>query len=170
MFCRSMLLAVVGLFLSGCVVYDYDGYSGYPRYYYRGDYLIHLYDGPPVFYPYYLSDHRRFDRHRHDFRRFDHRMDHRFDRRFDDRMDHRFDRRFDDRMDHRFDRRFDNRMDHRFDRRFDRRFDNFHERRHNFTPRLRTWGQNDRQQFQVQPGYMVQLRDNRSGWSLKSRY
>ena len=165
---RSIFLAVLSLTLSGCAVYDYDydGYRGYPRYYDDDDYRVYNhYDrtGPT----YYIADHRRHDNFRNDNFRHDRRFD---DRRNDFQMHkHRFDRRFDD-------RNFKFHHDRRFQ---DPRFDNYQERRHDYTPRLRTWGRNDvqpnnRQHYRVQPGYEARphynpRHNNRSDWSMGNR-
>ncbi|WP_137819836.1 hypothetical protein [Pseudomonas sp. 2FG] len=78
MFCRSMLLAVLSLFLSGCAVYDYDydDDRSYPRYSdgghnYGGGYNVQRHDGyrSPRYYDY---DTRRYDTRRYDGRRYDH--------------------------------------------------------------------------------------------------
>ncbi|MFZ6049241.1 hypothetical protein ACFW0H_24365 [Pseudomonas sp. CR3202] len=170
MYYRSIFLAVLSLTLSGCAVYDYDdyGYRGYPRYYDDDDYRVYRhYDRTPS--TYYIVDHRRHDDFHNDkFRDDDFRGDRRFDpHRQDFKMHkHRFDRRFDD-----------NNFRFHHDRRFQApRFDDYQERRHDYTPRLRTWGRNDmdmRQQYRVQPGYEARphhpRHNNRSSWSMGNR-
>ncbi|WP_147411144.1 hypothetical protein [Pseudomonas cavernicola] len=78
MFCRSMLLAVLSLFVGGCAVYDYDDDRSYPRYYsggygghnYSNGYNVRRYDVYPS--PrYYDYGNRRYDSRSHDVRRYD---------------------------------------------------------------------------------------------------
>ena len=166
---RSFFLAVLSLALGGCAVYDYDNDYYGRRYYDDDDYRVYNhYDRPDA--TYYIVDHRRHDGFRHDkFRNDNFRHDRRFDGRRNDFRMHK----------HRFDRRFDDRKFHH-DRRFhDQRYDNYQERRHDYTPRLRTWGRNDvqpnnRQHYRVQPGYEARphynpRHNNRSDWSMGNR-
>lgn len=184
---RTFFLAVLSLTLGGCAVYDYDN-DYYGRRYYDGDdYRVHRYyhDAPRT--TYRIVDQRYDDRYYE--RRYYDRRD--YDRRYyDGRKDYRPDK-------HRYDKRYyDNDRKYRHDRRYYQpRYDNYQERRHDYTPRLQTWGRNNvqpgyrpptnhqndyrqnhhRQQYRVQPGYEARPHNNdrhhnnRSNWSMENR-
>lgn len=103
---KSMLIALLGLSLTGCAVYgdsyDHD-YRGYDRHYSSGYHNHRQVQRYPVYVAprYYGYDDRRHDRHRYDDRRHDQRRyapappprysnhDRRPDHRYDGRRDHR---------------------------------------------------------------------------------
>ncbi|MDH4871253.1 hypothetical protein [Pseudomonas sp. BN515] len=133
---RAFFLAVLSLTLGGCAVYDYDNDYYGRRYYDDGDYPVHrnYYEVPRR--NYYIVDHRDDDRN--------------YDRRYYDRRDYdgrkdyyKSDKRFHDKRFHDNDRKF-----HHQRRYYQQPYDNFQERRHDYTPRLQTWGKNN-----LQPGY-----------------
>ncbi|WP_028626315.1 MULTISPECIES: hypothetical protein [Pseudomonas] len=174
---RSFFLAVLSLTLGGCAVYDYDN-DYYGRRYYDGDdYRVNrYYDTPKT--TYRVADQRYDDRH-YERRHYDGRKDYyKSDK-------HRYDKRY-----------YDNDRKYRHDRRYHQpRQDNYQERRHDYTPRLQTWGKNNhlqpgyrqpgnhqksyrqsnyRQQYRVQPGYEARPHNNprynnRSSWSMENR-
>lgn len=101
---RSILIAVLGLTLNGCAVYDYDDERYDSRYYGNGGYNVQRYEVYPS-YPVYQQGYR-YDYPRHDgysnryySNSYDGRHDGRHDR--DDRYDHRerYDRHDNDRHD-----------------------------------------------------------------------
>ncbi|GAC1033502.1 hypothetical protein thsps21_43310 [Pseudomonas sp. No.21] len=169
---RTMLIAVLGLSLGGCAVYDYDDdYRGYPRSYGGGGYVVQqptYYQGTPT---YYYRTERIYQPRYYPVRPQPYQPP-RHDRRYDGRNDHRYDR-HDDRHDS---RRWDNRNQPRQD---------WNERRHDYTPRLQNWGGNrppqqgwnqggGRPNYAVPPAYQVRphenpIRPHRSDWSLQNR-
>lgn len=161
---RAFLLALLSLTLSGCAVYDYD-YDDYRGRYYGGsDYRVYRhYDAPRS--DYYIADERRYGTHRYyDKRSKYHNQPYYNPPRHKPPYQYRHDRRYDDR-DHNY----------RYDRRYQPRYDNYQERRHDYTPRLKSWGQNNPGHYQVQPGYKARphnnpMRHDRSDWSQRNRY
>ncbi|MFC5697355.1 hypothetical protein ACFPU0_17525 [Pseudomonas sp. GCM10022186] len=159
---RSIFLAVLSLVLGGCAVYDYDD-DYYGRGYHDGYRVDRYYDDPPRKH-YYIVDHR-YDKHRYyDRRKYDGRKDYYYDKPYK-----RYDKHY-----------YDHDRKYRHDRRYYQpRYDNFQERRHDYSPRLRTWGKNNvqpdnRQYYRVQPGYEARPHNNhrynnRSDWSQQYR-
>lgn len=178
---QAFFLAVLSLTLGGCAVYDYDNdYQG-RRYYGGDDYRVHRYYNPPRT-NYYIVDKRYDDRY--------------YERRYYDRHDYDGRKDYYDKPYKRYDKRYyDKDRKYRHDRRYYQpRYDNFQERRHDYTPRLQTWGRNDpqpgyrqphynqndrrqsvhRQHYRVQPGYEARPHNtprynNRSNWSQQYR-
>lgn len=183
---RTFFLAVLSLTLGGCAVYDYDNDYYGRRYYSDDDHRVHryYYDSPRT--TYHVVDQRYDDRY---YERRDYDRRHDDGRKYDGRKDyyksdkHRYDKRYYDDRKYRNDRRY-----------YQQPQDNFQERRHDYTPRLQTWGRNDRQpgyrpptnhqndyrrnnyrqQYQVQPGYEARPHNsnrynNRSNWSMENR-
>ena len=111
---KAMLVALLGLFLTGCAVYgDGHRYSGYDRHYYSDSHYrvqrYPVYVTPRHYYGDSRYQQRRYDDRQHDQRRYlpapqprYYNNDHRVERRHDGRRDQRHEGRRDQRgQDHR---------------------------------------------------------------------